>query len=99
MNDKPVPPTSRASMAFYEITEKLKRDAAASCKAADDAMSASQKLVNKKHAKGVMNGPEPTVSAKELSEWVKEVVTSAPKQRATTTSEGMPPKPPDTKAE
>ena len=29
MNDKPpVPPRSRASMAFYEITEKLKRDAA-----------------------------------------------------------------------
>ena len=96
MNDKPVPPRSPASMAFYEITERIKRDAAASRKAADDAISASRKLLDKKDAKVVMNGSERVISPKEFSEWVKEVEGSAPKRQTTTPPEGTPPKAPDT---
>ena len=59
-------------------------------------MSASQKLLDKKHAKGVMNGPERIVSPKEFSEWVKEVEGSAPKRQTAAPAEGMPGKRPDT---
>ena len=95
MSDKPVPPGSPASMAFYEITERIKRDAAASCKAADDAISASRKLLDKKDAKVVMNGSERIISPKGFSEWVKEVEGTAAKQQTTTPAEGTPSKPPD----
>jgi hypothetical protein len=54
MNDKPVLPKSPESMALFDLTKRIQRDAAATFKATDDAISASRKLLDKRDVRLVI---------------------------------------------